>query len=132
MPYEYHLWATYTTQHLVMNRWKAVCMETCKHGLGRGRQKRAEMYRAGCLLHRKDAEDHRGSPPRALPLDSRSTNLCTQEKRENACFRSAYVVRQTFTGSDSELARGVLRAAIQRTLSWLSTGTRLSHGIESH
>ena len=31
--------------------WKAVCAETCKHGLGRGGEKRVERYLASRLLY---------------------------------------------------------------------------------
>ena len=31
--------------------WKAVCAETCKHGLGRGGEKRVERYLARRLLY---------------------------------------------------------------------------------
>jgi len=34
--------------------WRAVCMETCKHGSGRGGEKRTERQRARRLLHQKN------------------------------------------------------------------------------
>ena len=53
---------------------------------------------------RKIIEDLRHERYRWTPV---RRTLVPKKNGKNACFRSAYVVRQTFTGSDSELARGV-------------------------
>src|SRR3954462_4724163 len=80
----------------------------------------------------EDPKYHRLIARRALQMVPRTTHIHTEEERKTASARHPDVVRQAAAGSGAFHPGGVLRAAVQPRVPWLSSGAWVSYRDTCH